>query len=240
MATDEHDEATDDYETRVGAEIQKKPRLKQTLDAFRAHGPMTDKQLEATLPTSEWRTRDGQPFKAAGMEVRTLRRRLSAIGLIEPAGKTKDTGAGIYRATATGRVEAAALRFASLSKAARKPTRGQTPAAKLAELRKLSPGDWSHFNRVRKMILQVGPALESVQTMAFWTVADDDLELIQREIEDLVEWGHLALDAIRTRQEDDATRRKIEKLLDPNTAGRTEHEIAAARRRADKLRERLP
>jgi hypothetical protein len=75
--------------------------------------------------------------------------------------------------------------------------------------------------------------------MAFWSAAPpDELEWVRKEIEDLVEWGQQALEAIQTRQEDDATRRKIAKMQ--NTTGRTVHEIEVARRKAEKLAERLP
>ena len=77
--------------------------------------------------------------------------------------------------------------------------------------------------------------------MAFWEAAPtDELDWVRQEIEDLVEWGARALEAIETRQEDDATRRKIAKLRDANTAGRTEHEIATAMRMAEKLADRVP
>ncbi|MBA3364235.1 MAG: hypothetical protein H0U03_00390 [Actinobacteria bacterium] len=102
-------------------------------------------------------------------------------------------------------------------------------------------GEWSQFDKTRKTILRLGPALEAIEPMAFWDAAPpDELDWVRREIEDLVEWGQRALEAIRNRQDDDVRRRRHAKLTDSNTAGRTEHEIATARRMADKLAQRLP
>jgi hypothetical protein len=232
---------TNEYEVGLEPELRARPRLRQALEAFRKRGPMTDKELEAALPTAEWRTNKGLPFTAVGMEVRTLRRRLAELGLIQPAGR-ETTGAAIYKATPTGQAEAAARKFANALKYGKKRKgRGPSPAARLAEMRKMTPGEWSQFDRTRRTILRLGPALEAIEPMAFWEAAPpDELEWVRQEIEELVEWGQRALEAVKTRQEDDATRRKIAKLRDPNTSGRTEHEIAAARRRADKLAERLP
>jgi hypothetical protein len=230
-----------EYEAGLEPELRARPRLRQALEAFREGGPMNDKELQAALPTDEWRTSKGVPFTAVGMEVRTVRRRLAELGLIQPAG-TEKTGAAIYKATPTGQVEAAARKFANAIKRGkqRKP-RGQSAAAKLAEMRRMVPGEWSRFDRTRRTILRLGPALEAIQPMAFWEAAPpDELDWVRQEIEDLVEWGQQALEAIKTRKDDDATREKISKLRDPNTSGRTEHEIANARRLADKLAERLP
>lgn len=228
------------YEASLESELRARPRLRQALDAYRQRGAMTDKELEAALPTTEWRTKKGRPFTATGMEVRTLRRRLAEVGLIQPAGKTP-TGAAVYKATPEGQIEAAAKKFAAhAEKAKKRKPRGQSPAAKLAEMRRLAPGQWSQFHRTRKTILQLGPALEAIETMAFWEAAPpDELEWVRQEISDLVEWGQRALEAIETRQQDDAIRRKIGKIRD-NTAGRSEHEIVSGRRLADKLAERLP
>jgi hypothetical protein len=230
-----------EYEVGLELELQEKRRLRQALEAFRRCGALTDKELEEALPTAEWRTSKGLPFTAVGMEVRTLRRRLAELGLIQPAGKTA-TGAAVHKATPAGQVEAAARKFANaLKRTKKRKTRGLSPAAKLAEMRKMLPGEWSQFDKTRRTILRLGPALEAIEPMAFWESAPpDEIEWVRQEIEDLVEWGQRALDAIKTRQEDDATRRKIAKLGDPNTAGRTEHEIATARRRAERLAERLP
>lgn len=230
-----------EYEIRLELELQQKPRLRQALEAFRRRGSLTDKELQEALPTDEWRTSKGLPFTAVGMEVRTLRRRLAELGLIQPAGKTA-TGAAVHKATPEGQVEAAARKFANALKRTKKRKRGGlSPAAKLAELRKMAPGDWSQFDKTRRTILRLGPALEAVEPMAFWDSAPaDELEWVRQEIEDLIEWGQRALDAMQTRQEDDATRRKIAKLRDANNSGRTEHEIVAARRAAEKLAERLP
>lgn len=202
---------------------------------------MTDKKLEAALPTNTWRTKNGNPFTAVGMEVRTLRRRLAELGLIQPAGKTP-TGAAVFEATPTGQIETAARRFENAVKRGKKrKVQGRSPAAKLAEMRKIVPGEWSQFDKTRRTILRLGPALEAVEPMAFWEAApSDELEWVRQEIEDLVEWGTRALDAIEIRQQDDGTRQKIAKLLDSNTAGRTEHETATARRLAERLTQRLP
>ena len=230
-----------EYETGLGLELHERPRLWQALEAFRRLGSLTDKELQDALPTAEWRTSKGLPFTAVGMEVRTLRRRLAELGLIQPAGKT-GTGAAVHKATPAGQAEAAARKFANaLKRTKKRQGRGPSPAAKLAEMRKTLPGEWSQFDKTRRTILRLGPALEAVEPMAFWRSAPaDELEWVRQEIEDLVEWGQRALDAMQTRREDDATRRKIAKLRDANTAGRTEHEILAARRAAEKLAERLP
>ena len=122
-----------DYEIAIERELQARPRLRQAVEAFRARGPMTDQELEAALPTAEWRTNKGLPFSAAGMEVRTLRRRLAELGLIQPAGRGT-TGAAIYKATPTGQAEAAARKFADAAKRGKKrKPRGLSPAAKLAD-----------------------------------------------------------------------------------------------------------
>jgi hypothetical protein len=230
-----------DYEVGLELELQEKPRLRQALEVFRRCGALTDKALQEALPTAGWRTSKGLPFTAVGMEVRTLRRRLAELGLIQPAGKTA-SGAAMHKATPEGQVEAAARKFANaLKRTKKRKARGLSPAAKLAEMRKMVPGEWSQFDKTRKTILRLGPALEAVEPMAFWESAPaDELEWVRQEIEDLVEWGQRALEAMQTRQEDDATRRKLAKLRDANTAGRTEHEIVAARRAAEKLAERLP
>jgi hypothetical protein len=228
-----------EYEAGVEREVQERPRLRQMLEAYRARGPMNDKDLQAALPTASWRTNKGLPFTAVGMEVRTLRRRLAELGLIQPAGR-EPTGAAIYKATPPGQAEAAARKFANaLKRGKKRKSRGQSAAAKLADMRKMVPGEWSQFDRTRRTILRLGPALEAIEPMAFWEAAPpDELAWVRQEIEDLVEWGHRALEAMKTRQEDDATRLKIAKLQ--NTSGRTDHEIAAARRAGEKLAERLP
>jgi hypothetical protein len=230
-----------EYESELEVELQARPRLRQALDAFRRSGSMTDKELQEALPTTEWLTSKGLPFTAVGMEVRTLRRRLAELGLIQPAGRTA-TGAAMHKATPPGQAEAAARKFANALKRTKKRKRqGLSPAAKLAQMRKMMPGEWSQFDKTRKTILRLGPALEAIEPMAFWEVAPpDELEWVRQEVEDLVEWGQRALEALKTRQDDDATRRKIAKLSDGNTAGRTEHEISAARRAVEKLAERLP
>lgn len=201
---------------------------------------MTDKELQATLPTDTWRTKKGLPFTDVGIEVRTLRHRLAQLGLIQPAGKGS-MGAATYKLTPPGQTEASARIFENALKRGKRRKRAQSPAAKLAEMRRIVPGEWSQFDRTRKTILRLGPALESVEPMAFWEAAPaDELEWVRQEIEDLVQWGIRALDAIEIRKQDDATRDKVAKLLDANTAGRTEHEIATARRLAKKLTQRLP
>jgi hypothetical protein len=229
-----------EYEASLEPELESKPRLRQALEAYRERGPMIDKQLQAALPTAAWRTSNGEPFGDVGMEVRRLRYRLAELGLIQPAGRIR--GAAIYKATPTGQAEATAKRFATaLKRGKKRKRRGPSPAAKLTEMRKMSRGDWSQFDRTRKTILRLGPALEAVEPMAFWEAAPaDELNWVRQEIADLVEWGQRALEAIDTRQEDDSTREKIAKLLDPNTAGRTDAEIASARRLAEKFRKRLP
>jgi hypothetical protein len=226
-----------DYEAGLEPELERRPRLRQALQAFGDRG-LTDLELQAALPTTEWRTSRGRPFGDVGIEVRTLRRRLAELGLIQPSGR-RPSGAAIYKKTPPGRAEAAARAFAgALGRAKKRKTRG-VAAAKLAEMRKLEPGEWTQFDKTRKTILRLSPALRAILPMSFWEVVpSDELDWLRQEIEDLVGWGQQALDAFKTRKEDDALRGKIEKLQE--TAGRNEHEIANAKRIAKKLAERLP
>src|SRR4051794_40463090 len=101
---------TDQYETDLKPELDRRPRLRQALDAFRQHGPMTDLELGAALPTAEWRTERGVPFTVPGMEVRTLRKRLAETGLIQPAGRGRN-GAARWKETPAGQAEAAARKY---------------------------------------------------------------------------------------------------------------------------------
>jgi hypothetical protein len=228
-----------EYETSLEPELQRRPRLRQMLEAVRqSGGPLTDKQLQEMLPTSEWRTDRGKPFAAPGMEVRTLRKRLAELGLIQPAGATA-TGAARWKATPTGQAEAAARRFANARKRRRKTRRERSPMATLAEMRRTIQGEWTQWHKTRRTILTLGAALEAVEPMAFWLSApEDEREWVRNEIDDLVEWGHNALAAFEQRRSDDKIRDKITKLTE-NMNGRTEAEQEAARRRAEALKAKL-
>src|SRR5262245_36855878 len=103
-----------DYEAGLESELDRKPRLRQALQAFGERG-LTDLQLEAALPTAEWRTSKGQPFGDVAIEVRTLRRRLAQLGLIQPSGRSP-SGAAMYKRTPPGRAEEAARKFANALK----------------------------------------------------------------------------------------------------------------------------
>jgi hypothetical protein len=228
-----------EYEASLEPELQRRPRLRQMLDAVRQHGdPLTDKQLEDMLPTSAWRTDRGEPFKAPDMEIRTLRKRLAELGLIQPAGVTA-TGAGRWKVTPRGDVEGAARRFANAQKRRRKSRRGRSPLATLAQMRRTIQGDWTQWQKTRRTILTLGAALEAVEPMAFWLSApEDERRWVRDEIADLVEWGQNALDAFDQRHADDKVRDKITKLTE-NMSGRTHAEQQAARSRAEALRAKL-
>ena len=228
-----------EYETSLEPELQRRPRLHQMLELVRkSGGPLTDKQLEETLETSEWRTATGRPFKAPDMEVRTLRKRLAEIGLILPAGATA-TGAARWKATPSGQAEATARRFANAKKRGRKRRRQRSPMATLAEMRRTIEGDWTQWQKTRRTILSLGSALQSVESMAFWLSApDDEREWVRNEIADLVEWGQNALVAFDQRSADDKIREKITKLTE-NMTGRTDAERETAQRRAEALRAKL-
>jgi hypothetical protein len=228
-----------EYEASLEPELGRRPRLRQMLDAARqSAGPLTDIQFEEILPTSEWRTDKGKPFKAPDMEVRTLRRRLAELGLIQPAGATA-TGAARWKATPTGKAEDAARRFTNAQKRRRKSRRERSPLATLAEMRRTIEGDWTQWQKTRRTMLTLGAALEAVEPMAFWLCApEDEREWVHNEIADLVQWGQNALLAFEQRQADDKIRDKIAKLTE-NTKGRTDAEKAAARGRAAALRAKL-
>jgi hypothetical protein len=99
-------------------------------------------------------------------------------------------------------------------------------------------GEWTQWQRQRKLILQLGGALLAVEPMAAWRCAPaNEREWVRDEIADLVEWGQAALAAFEQRAADDNIRSKIEKL--ENVKGRTDAERAAAARRAEVLRAKL-
>ncbi len=226
-----------DHNATIEHTLARSPRLRQVLDAAgQSSLGFTDKEFEAVLPTHEWRTAKGEPFTAPDVEVRILRKRLAELGLIQHAG-TGAKGAVRWKVTPPERIEAVAQRYANARK--RTPKRRRSPHAKLAEMRRTIAGDWTAWQKTRKLILQLGGALEAVEVMAFWESAPpEERAWVRDEIADLVEWGQAALAAFDQRAEDDKVREKIAKLTE-NMSGRTDAERAAAERRAEVLRAKL-
>jgi hypothetical protein len=229
---------SDQHEATVEAALAQSPRLRQLLQAVQqSSSGLTDKEFEAVLPTHEWRTATGARFTAPDTEVRIQRKRLAELGLIQKAG-TGQHGAVRWKATPPEKVEAVSQRYASARRRTRKSRRVRSPQATLSEMHRTITGDWSQWQRQRKMILQLGAALLAVEPMAAWRSAPaNEREWVRDEIADLVEWGQAALAAFEQRAEDDNIRSKIEKL--ENVSGRNAAEREAAARRVEVLKAKL-
>lgn len=175
--------------------------------------------------------------RADGMSVEL--QRMMMFGLIEPAGKERrPVGMDVqqYTRVPAGRAEEAAQRY--LARRRKHPKR-RAKAARIADLRELAEGgSYSNWYQTRKHALRLTRLLNQIDAMTFWQNAPThELERALEEFLDLQETVERVIVSIHQRSLDDATRAKIEKLMETN--GRTEHEAATARTLATKLRKKL-
>lgn len=196
----------------------------KTLDA--RGGPMTAPMLREPVHRT-----DGLTFEL---------RHLCELGLIRPMGKKAIDGrhpATAYRTVALGDVEKTRERFAVRSPRRRRRGRRRSGPG-IAELREMEAGDYEQWYRVRRRILELTQIVVQAEKMAFWEVApDDERGLVLGELQELQVATEDTIAALRMREDDDATREKIEKLRATN--GRTPAEAATGRRLASKLEEKL-
>jgi hypothetical protein len=196
----------------------------KTLDA--RGGPMTAPMLREPVHRT-----DGLTFEL---------RHLCELGLIRPMGKKAIDGrhpATAYRTVALGDVEKTRERFAVRSPRRRRRGRRRSGPG-IAELREMEAGDYEQWYRVRRRILELTQIVIQAEKMAFWEVApDDERGLVLGELQELQAATEDTIAALRMREDDDATREKIEKLRATN--GRTPAEAATGRRLASKLEEKL-
>jgi hypothetical protein len=167
-------------------------------------------------------------------------RHLCELGLIRPTGRKAIEGrhpAMTYRTVVLGDIEEARERFAVRSPRRRRSGRRRAGPG-IAELREMEAGDYEHWYRVRRRILELTQIVVQAERMAFWEVApDDERALVIGELRVLQTATKDTIAALRMREGDDATREKIEKLRATN--GRTAAEVATGHRLASKLEEKL-
>lgn len=167
-------------------------------------------------------------------------RHLCELGLIRPVGRKVIVGkhpAMAYRTVALSDVEKARERFAVRSPRRRRHHRRRAGPG-IAELREMESGDYEHWYRVRRRVLELTQVVVQAEKMSFWESApDDERELVLGELRDLHAVTEDAIAAFQLREDDDATREKVGKLRVTN--GRTPAEAATGRRLAEKLEEKL-
>jgi hypothetical protein len=167
-------------------------------------------------------------------------RHLCELGLIKDMGKKSIDGrhpAQAYRLVALSDVGRAAERFAVRSPH-RRPKHRERGGPSIAELRKMERGDYGHWYPVRRRVLELTQLVVQAERMSFWEAApEDERELVLGELRTLHAATADAIAAFQIREDDDATREKIEKLRATN--GRTPAEAATGRRLANKLEEKL-
>lgn len=189
-------------------------------------GPMTAPMLRGPVRRTDGLT----------MELRHL----SELGLLRPVGKRSINGkpsAMVYVLVPISDIERARERFAIRSPRRRKQGR-RSRGATIAQLRTMEHGDYEHWYRVRRRILELTQIVVQAEKMSFWEAApQDERELVLNELTDLHVATGEAIAAFQMRDDDDAVRAKIEKLQETN--GRTDAEVATARRLATKLGKRL-
>ncbi len=195
----------------------------------------TEQRIYAALEGGKLSSTELRAGRADGMTSEL--RRLMAHGLIRLAGRApRERGIPprMYERVPHAEVEAEVEKFAS-----RRPTkRSRSAASKLVEMRRREQGEFSGWHRTRKRILEETHLLVQLEAMAFWeAVPDDELDLVLDEVLELREWTNAAIEAIHERKVDDAARAKIRKLLATN--GRSEAEVATARRHAERLGAKL-
>lgn len=186
-------------------------------------GPMTAPMLHEPVGRT-----DGLTFEL---------RRLCELGLIRPLGRKVIVGkhpAMAFATVALADVEKARDRFVVRRRRRRRRPSGPS----IAQLREMESGDYEHWYRVRRRILELTQIVIQAEKMSFWEVApDDERTIVLDELRDLLEVTEEAIAALEMREGDDATREKITKLRE--TKGRTSAEAATARRLADKLEQKL-
>lgn len=195
-------------------------------EALRVNGPMSDPQLRQVLGSS-------------GSGPRDALAKLLPIGLVRHTGRASAPGkAMLYEATPASEVEAAVERYA-----VRKPRRTtrrarSAPGPRLAELRRMEPGDFRQWHAVRQRVLAQTKLLYRVDKMAFWESAPaDELELVLDEVLELRAWCEDVIAAIGERAEHESVKAKVTKLRATN--GRTASEQETARRLADRISRKL-
>jgi hypothetical protein len=186
-------------------------------------GPMTAPMLRAPVRRSDGLT----------MELR----RLCQLGLIRPLGRRVIVGkhpAMAYLTVGLSDIEKARERFA-----VRGPRRRRRrPGPGIAQLREMEQGDYEHWYRIRRRVLELTQVVVQAEKMSFWEVApEDERELVLGELCGLKVATEDAIAAFQMREDDDSMREKIRKLRATN--GRTPAEAATGRRLADKLEEKL-
>jgi len=193
-------------------------------EALRQHGKLTDRQLRNML-------------NSPGSGPHDALKKMLPLGLVRHGGKAETKGKPMqWEATPAVEVEATRDRYATLKP--KKKARRNSPAARLADLRKLERGDIREWHPTREKILATVPVLTNVVKMAFWeTVPADELELALEEIEELRDAAEDALAAGRERLAHENLRVKIDKMQQVN--GRTAVESEAFKRKAERLREKL-
>jgi hypothetical protein len=189
-------------------------------------GPMTAPMLHEPV-----RRTDGLTFEL---------RHLSELGLIRPLGKKAIDGkhpAMAYGIVALADIETARERFAVRSPNRRRVGR-RNGGPTIAQLREMEHGDYEHWYRVRRRILELVHIVVQAEKMSFWEAApDDERDLVLDELRRLQDATGDAIAAVEMRKDDDATREKIEKLL--QTKGRTPAEVSTAQRLARRLKTKL-
>lgn len=199
-------------------------RIYEALDA--RGGPMTAPMLREPARRTDGLT----------MELR----RLCELGLIRPLGKKVLVGkhpAMAYVTVPPQDVEKARERFAVRSPRRRRVGR-RSGGPSIAQLREMERGDYEHWYRVRRRVLELKQIVVQAEKMSFWEAApDDERDLVLGELRELQAATQDAIAAFQMRQEDDATREKVGKLRE--TKGRTPAETATARHLAKKLEGKL-
>lgn len=189
-------------------------------------GPMTAPMLREPVRRSDGLT----------MELR----RLCELGLIRPIGRKVIVGkhpAMAYVTVSLPDVEKVRERFAVRSPRRRRQRRGPGGPT-IAQLREMERGDYEHWYRVRRRVLELTQIVVQAERMSFWeTAPEDERDLVLGELHGLQEATEDAIAAFEMRKDDDSTREKIGKLRETN--GRTSAEAATARRLADKLEGKL-
>jgi hypothetical protein len=166
-------------------------------------------------------------------------RRLCELGLIRPVGRKAIDGnhpAIAYVTVPLQDVEKARERYAVRGPKKRRRRRSSGPG--VAHMREMEGGDYEHWYRVRRRVLELTQIVTQAEKMSFWeTAPEDEREIVLNELRDLRDATQDAIAAFEMRADDDATREKIAKLR--TTDGRTPPEAATSHRLADKLEAKL-